>query len=1179
MSENITKYPGGGKIKPVYNPDQELKDNFNKTLVYDNNRSIKDVVLSAAKRGNINPSFLLSSAWQEGFNKSVLKPDDVSTAYSNAAKKDKSLNDFPIDGFYNYGLDTFGSNYDKLKKYLPEGFDKNFKTYDAVNEKNEKIKTVAFRNNEDALVAKAAYLNSMRDDVLSYAKQKGLNNLDQRTSDYFTLASYNGGLGNARKIIDQYQSSPDQANFIDKGLTQQLGVHKNILPRLNRERLADELLGITTQQTPVTNVTTTPIVTTNTTQPTMKKGGRIKYEIGGPIDGDPKLNDQKVPGINVWDNAVNTPSPINPDAPKEQQIFRLDEKGTVQTDKTPIIPLSQFYDQSTDPFGNKTTVGTGNYVNGQGETNTTASQQIFNDQLSAQNKSTAGSNYQKKSQIEIGASLGITAINEFFNKKNQGKEDRTNLRKGIMDQSFTPTFNPYPQGTGSQAIMKMGGEISGENQGVKVLDGGKTKLISSSDHSNPMMEFTGKTHDEGGIGVAYGGKIAEVEDKEIGFVDKDGGLNVFGKLKFPGSNETFKKVAKDIAKKEDKVDSEKSKYINILNNTEDTNKYGATALSTAKVMFKSLDKQSKELADKKEGLASFQNLILNMTKPQQVDLDKDNDSQVDVDRDKMKYGGRMKMGDGGELDPKDPDKIQKIIDKYSNGKSPLKAQDFIEVSQKYGVPLDLMLAQAIQESSIGTKGMATKSHNIFNVKNNGNTGRLTDMGDWRSGLENYAKLLKNEYSTNGAVDTQTLLSSGFKRPKLGGSYAEEGNYTSALTKILNTINPGSNYTLGNTSNNAAKDMKSNSGEPKYKLQDGQTYTKAELKDLYEWSDSDLQKNLSNGVATQVGDDQSPTSNGSTKGSIDDFVPHYTPITQIDKTIDTPYGAAFKSPAMFSDKINIGTGDRARGYLSPLALEQIAPELLTMATNKKDPVTQLDYQPALKQTFDISYQLGRNENQSSFNQAAKIAESTGNVDALSQLAAQKYKADENYNMQEIQGNATQKLGVYGQNTDTLNDARLKNLALIADQQTKQAQAKFNTRKEDLGAFASIAGKDLQNQLENKTYNAYSNLFKNYGFDKKGNVTFDPGKVVNKFNEGEAQQFGFLAATGHANDLNNSNASKTITTSDGDGNVKKVTKIDSDLEEFNSIMNSKTIDETKKKKILAKRQNSIFVDGGY
>ena len=177
------------------------------------------------------------------------------------------------------------------------------------------------------------------------------------------------------------------------------------------------------------------------------------------------------------------------------------------------------------------------------------------------------------------------------------------------------------------------------------------------------------------------------------------------------------------------------------------------------------------------------------------------------------------------------------------------------------------------------------------------------------------------------------------------------------------------------------------------------------------------------------------------------------------------------------------------------------------------------------------------------------------------------------MQEVQGNATQKLGVYGQNTDTINDAKLKNISLLEQQQNKIAASKFNTRKEDIGAFTSMAGKQLQNELENKTYNAYGNLFRHYGFDKNGNVTFQPDQVTRKFNAGEAQQFGFLAAQKGLSAVTNG-ANKTATTYDENGAVKKVTTIDADLEEFNTIWNSKNLDDAQKRTILKNKKNSIY-----
>jgi flagellum-specific peptidoglycan hydrolase FlgJ len=1011
-------------------------------------------------------------------------------------------------------------------------------------------------------MAKAAFMRAEQDNIMSYAKQKGYN-LTPEERDFFTTASYNGGSGNGQKMLDYYGSKKELGNnaFLKDRMSDKGQIYDNVLPRYAGAKLFNN-------------------------EGYFKMGGEMKYPDGGEIDpltGKPKPQELKANLNSVFaDSGEGFPS-------RDQQpgdLLTISEIGDKAQAPQSIVPLSQFYNTALDSHGNKVLQGTGQYVNALGGINPGAEQQAAADKISQENLANANQRYQTKQDVEKYAALGITAINEYFNKKEASQQSRTANRRAVLQG--TPTnINPFLQGNGSQAIMKDGGEISGDHMGLETLDGGKAKVISTSDHSNPMIQFDGREHKDGGIGISYGGQVAEVEDKEVGFIDKEGGLNIFGKLKVPGTNMTFRKMAQDVAMTEAKVDGQKSKYLKILNEGDHTDPYQESAISTAKVMFKSLDNKSKEIAEKKEAMADYQNLMLSMMEKQ----------------DKMANGGYIpKFAGGGKLDPNDPKSVQAIIDKYSGGKSPLKAEDFIEVSKKYNVPLDLMLAQAIQESNIGTKGMATRTHNIFNVGNNGNTGKTTDHGDYKAGLENYAKLIASDYAKDGKVDVNLLLSTNFQRPKKGGNYAEEKDYAQNVARLMNEINPGNNYSAG-SSNVASTDPypKNFKGfvskdHKTYKAPDGlnpavfykdpdivkalkddKTFPKAaddavwgiEHDKLWnslsqEKKDALLKKSGAANTNTPV------TNTGSTTNVSPDAITAITGIPQGNKEQaglkDTPYGKAhYDAPALSGAALNMGNGEVKRGNLSPLALEQIAPELLTMATNRRDPVEQDRYQPNLKQTFDVSYQEGRNSNQATFNQMAKILENNGNTDALSILAAQKYNADAQYNNQEIQGNAQQKLAVYNQNTDTLNDAQLRNIALIGDQQTKQAQAKYNTRKEDLGAFASISGKVLQNELENKTYNAYANLFKHYGFDKNGNVTFNPDNVTQKFTPGEAQHFGMLAARNGLQSLAGS-AEKTVTKTDKDGNVKSTTYTNDDLNEFNSIMENKNVSDAAKQKLL-------------
>lgn len=223
---------GGGDHpdpKPKYNAADEMKTLSGKPLKYDNNRNAIDITREVAQKTGVNPAFLFSSAFQEGMNKAIAKPDDISEGYFNA-KVDKN---FPVDGFYNYGLDTFGGRFKDLVKkgYLPQDFASRFTPYPAYNEKKEPITTAAFRTNADALTAKAAMLKDGMDTVNSYAQQHNIP-LDDKARQYFTLALFNGGPGNAQKMMNEYANAKDKNSFIDKGQTTRKGVHVNIAPRM-----------------------------------------------------------------------------------------------------------------------------------------------------------------------------------------------------------------------------------------------------------------------------------------------------------------------------------------------------------------------------------------------------------------------------------------------------------------------------------------------------------------------------------------------------------------------------------------------------------------------------------------------------------------------------------------------------------------------------------------------------------------------------------------------------------------------------------------------------------------------------------------------------------------------------------------------------------------------------------
>lgn len=236
MSLSNLAGPPKGKKKNYIADD--IKSLYKKNVPVDN-KPVFSLIKEAAEVGGVDPEMLFASAFQEGMNKAVAYPDEISQAYeNNLSYEDQQA--FPVDGFYNYGLDRFAERYDSLKKYLPEDFE--FKEFEGVNEKKSKVRTAAFKDNKSALIAKAAMIRAEMDTVRDYASKKGIP-LDKKAVQYFTMAAYNGGFGNAKIMLDEYATSKDKTSFIDKGMTSRKGVHVNIMPRMENINVAGSVLG------------------------------------------------------------------------------------------------------------------------------------------------------------------------------------------------------------------------------------------------------------------------------------------------------------------------------------------------------------------------------------------------------------------------------------------------------------------------------------------------------------------------------------------------------------------------------------------------------------------------------------------------------------------------------------------------------------------------------------------------------------------------------------------------------------------------------------------------------------------------------------------------------------------------------------------------------------------------
>lgn len=166
---------------------------------------------------------------------------------------------------------------------------------------------------------------------------------------------------------------------------------------------------------------------------------------------------------------------------------------------------------------------------------------------------------------------------------------------------------------------------------------------------------------------------------------------------------------------------------------------------------------------------------------------------------------------------------------------------------------------------------------------------------------------------------------------------------------------------------------------------------------------------------------------------------------------------------------------------PLDGNQLLGEMYAMSNNQLEPVQAQTYQPDLGIPYDISYQDQLNANQADYRSMQRMV--GYNPAAQGALNAQKYEANSKVLAEQFRANQAMKDRVYGENRNTLNDAKLKNLGIYDQQYTRQAQALSNTKATSQAVLNSISDKIMKNKLENRTLGVYENMY-NYRYDAAG-----------------------------------------------------------------------------------------------
>lgn len=203
-----------------------------------------------------------------------------------------------------------------------------------------------------------------------------------------------------------------------------------------------------------------------------------------------------------------------------------------------------------------------------------------------------------------------------------------------------------------------------------------------------------------------------------------------------------------------------------------------------------------------------------------------------------------------------------------------------------------------------------------------------------------------------------------------------------------------------------------------------------------------------------------------------FTPYTLPDVPLTSTPQPGTPGTVEPPPL--GKITVPPDVQRPSNIEPLHANQLMGEIFALATNKVEPVPAQRYEPQLYQPYQMSFQDRLNQNEQTFNAAARAIGAT-NPSALGALAAQKYAADSAAKADEFRTNQAIANDITNKNIALINDAQMKNLGIADTQMVRQSQARSKTRELNQMMVNSVAGKYAQNELENKRLAAYENLY--------------------------------------------------------------------------------------------------------
>lgn len=570
---------------------------------------------------------------------------------------------------------------------------------------------------------------------------------------------------------------------------------------------------------------------------------------------------------------------------------------------------------------------------------------------------------------------------------------------------------------------------------IKKVPQANNGLTVENNAVNPISPYTanlgGAYHKDGGVDISYMGNQVEAEKNEPLSINNNGDLVVWGNMRIPNTKTKFKTAIKQIGKEEEKANKQSLKAQDLVASNDPYNKYEALSFNSGLVKQDAANQKLEAANKQKEVLGQIQEVML-------------------------QEKNQKKAQRGATISPQD---------EYNNW--------LYNSPDVYGNPV--YIPEGVRPNTQGT--LAQRNNNPGNLKYVGQKGATKgDKGFARfNSYEEGMQAMINDLRAKQTGKSRTGLKPNSTLQDLIGVYAPASDNNNP-TSYANTVA----QSLGVTPNTPIKDLDTANLAKAMAVVEDRAYAAQMGNNPIPQQQSEVfiprpntQPTYTNTLESDITSGIPTPNNYITPTNSRRYIPGYE--DQLNNT-----QASILNDQLINAQVNrtvLPTVQEERQIPSladrnKLNFLDFLPEIGAIV-DRPDYVQGQQYNPTLLQPYNVSFQDRINQNQSTFNALSRNF--SNNPEALSILAGQNYAANNQVLADEFrvnQGNFNQ---VMNQNTQTLNDAQLRNIGLRDQQYERQALAQANTEANRQAALASISNKYAQNRAENNNLRLVENMF--------------------------------------------------------------------------------------------------------